>query len=271
MSPFHFTVYSNDAIVSKTGSGRRPRDFKWNLNVPITTNKYNKLAVESVFIRNVKANISIPDVGSIRDYNMNIEGDLDYDPTESVIFNTLTVTGSGTGATFIIYNDDDEIDYGLQLRDTGTGYQAGDLLYVRNQDGSVNNVGERVKITVGNVYATNSVTHDSISTPESLIDAGDMVRMIAGGNADERELYSIRCRNVTNSYDTRNKHANGGKIIYQGPMNFQNTNPKECFCYDLNSLDVLNGEFELALDSNFLNETGISPDLIFAVTFILME
>ena len=71
MSPFHFTVYSNDAIVSKTGSDNRPRDFKWALNVPITSNKYNKLAVESVFIRNVKANIMAPEIGSIRDYNIN--------------------------------------------------------------------------------------------------------------------------------------------------------------------------------------------------------
>ena len=271
MSPFHFTVYSNDAVISKTGSGNRPRDFKWNLNVPITSNKYNKLAVESVFIRHVKANIMVPEIGSIRDYNLNAQGDLKYDPTDSVIFKSLTVTGEGTGATFIFYND----DYGLQMRDRGTGYKAGDSLIVLNQDGSANDDGERVIVTVGNVYATNSVTHDLITTPSSvsLLDdiVPNMIRMIGAGNADERELYSIRCRNVTNSYDTRKKHANGGKIIYQGAMNFQNTNPKECFCYDMNSLDFLNGEFQLALDSNYLYETGISPDLIFAITFILME
>jgi hypothetical protein len=271
MSPFHFTVYSNDAIVSKTGSGNRPREFKWNLNVPITKN-YNKMAVESVFIRNVKANIIVADVGSIRDYNINAEGELQYDPTEFEIFKTQNITGSGTGATFLIYNDYEDYNVGLMLRDKGVGYTEGDTMYVLNSNGTLNAPGARTTITVGNVFNLNSITHDVIYPPTT-DDASqtNMVRMIGAGNVDERELYSIRCRYVTNSYDTRNKHVNGGKIIYQGAMNFQNTNPGLSFCYDVNSLDFLNGEFELVLDSNYFGETGISEDLIFAVTFILME
>ena len=98
-----------------------------------------------------------------------------------------------------MYNDVNGYDYGLQLRDQGTGYKAGDLLIVLNQNGTANNEGERVKVTVGNVYATNSVTHDLITIPTSDNEVvPNMVRMIAGGNADERELYAIRCRNVTN-------------------------------------------------------------------------
>jgi hypothetical protein len=273
MAPFHFTVYSNDAIMSKTGSSKRPRDFKWNLNVPITSPKYNKIAVESVFIRNVKANIIIPEIGSIRDYNINAQGELQYDPSESIIFKSINSVGTGTGATFIISNDEYEYSAGVTLRDPGQGYQRGDIMIILNEDGSVNEDGARVYVTVGSVFSSNTITHDLITVPASENEIiPNMVRIIAGGNADEKELFSIRCRYVTNSYDTRkSKHLSGGKIIYQGAMNFQNTNPKECFCYDLSSLDFLNGDFELALDSNYFNETGISQDLIFAVTFILME
>jgi hypothetical protein len=271
MSPFHFTVYSNDAVVSKTGSANRPRDFKWNLNVPITK-KYNKIAVESVFIRNINANLTEAENGTIQDYNIDSYGNLIYDPTEYVIFQSQNITGNGTGATFIIYN---EYDGSIMLRDKGSGYEAFDTMYVLNADGSLPPLEDRITVTVNRVFGANSTTHDLITIP--LIPDNEkeifpnMIRMIAGGNVDERELFSIRCRYVTNSYDTRKKHANGGKIIYQGKMNFQNTNPKEVFCYDINSLDFLNGEFELALDSNYFGETGISPDLIFAVTFILME
>jgi hypothetical protein len=160
---------------------------------------------------------------------------------------------------------------GLMLRDKGVGYMAGDTMYVLNSDGTLNPPGSRTIITVGNVFNLNSITHDVIFPPTDDVSQFNMVRMIGAGNADERELFSIRCRYVTNSYDTRNKHVNGGKIIYQGAMNFQNTNPGLSFCYDINSLDFLNGDFELALDSNYFRETGISEDLIFAVTFILLE
>jgi hypothetical protein len=268
--PFHFTVYSNDAIISRTGIGNRPRDFKWNLNVPITK-KYNKIAVESVSIRNVKANIIIADAGSIRDYNINAESELVYDPSEYTIFNTQNITGTGIGATFLIYNEFNDYNSGLMLRDKGEGYEVGDTMYVLNFDGSLSEEGSRTIITVGSVFNLNSITHDMITPPSNDSTSMNMIRMIGAGNADERELFSIRCRYVTNSYDTRKKHATGGKIIYQGKMNFQNTNPKDVFCYDVNSLDFLNGEFELALDSNYFNETGISEDLIFAITFILME
>jgi hypothetical protein len=186
MSPFHFTVYSNDAVVSKTGSGNRPREFKWNLNVPITK-KYNKMAVESVFIRNVKANIIVADAGSIRDYNINAEGELIYDPTEFEIFKTQNIIGVGSGATFLIYNDYDDYNMGLMLRDKGVGYMAGDTMYVLNSDGTLNPSGSRTIITVGNVFNLNSISHDMIFPPTDDVSQFNMVRMIGAGNADERE------------------------------------------------------------------------------------
>ena len=77
------------------------------------------------------------------------------------------------------------------------------------------------------------------------------MRMISLGNQDEKELYSFRCRYISNAYDTRKKHVSGGKKIYQGPLNFQNNNLQNSFCYELNSIDFFNGSFELSVGSIF--------------------
>jgi hypothetical protein len=268
MSPFHFTVYSNDAIISKTGSDNRPREFKWNLNVPITSNKYNKIAVESVFCRNIRANITNAKAGMILDWEVTHEGNVDHDPLFPLLLNTQNISGEGSGATFIIDVADE-----VYLRDKGLNYEVGDSLYLLNADGSLPQTdSDRTIITVKKVTRANSTTHDLIGVYPGFNEEvnANTQRMISLGNQDEKELYSIRCRYISNSYDTRKGYSNGGKIVYQGPLNFQNTN-KHCFSYDLTSLDFLNGVFELCVDSNYIKETGISADIIFAITFIIME
>ena len=101
---------------------------------------------------------------------------------------------------------------------------------------------------------------------------------IAFGNTDEKELYTIRCNGVSSDIhlDSRPPVYKTGSIIYTGALNFQNTNPKECFCYEVNK-DILTSEFTLYIDTNFRNTTtnantlGISPNLEVAITFILYE
>lgn len=93
------------------------------------------------------------------------------------------------------------------------------------------------------------------------------------GNIDEKELYTIRCSNVSSSYyyDSRNKNTYGSSpIIYLGKLNFQNTNPKESFCYHVNP-DMMNDNFTLIIDENFANKKGIKDDLKIGITFILYE
>lgn len=102
---------------------------------------------------------------------------------------------------------------------------------------------------------------------------------IAMGNTDEKELYTIRCNSVSseNHLDTRPPQFKTGSIIYTGALNFHNTNPKECFCYEVNK-DLLTSEFSLYIDTNFKHPTvvnshtlGISPNLQVAITFILYD
>ena len=93
------------------------------------------------------------------------------------------------------------------------------------------------------------------------------------GNIDEKELYTIRCSNVSSSYyyDSRNKNTYGSSpIIYLGKLNFQNTNPKESFCYHVNP-DMMNDNFTLIIDENFANKKGITNALKIGITFILYE
>ena len=98
------------------------------------------------------------------------------------------------------------------------------------------------------------------------------------GNADEKELYTIRCNNISsaNHLDTRPAQYKTGAIIYTGALNFQNTNPKECFCYEVNK-DILTSEFSLYMDTNFKHPTtsndslGLPPKLEVAITFILYD
>lgn len=104
-------------------------------------------------------------------------------------------------------------------------------------------------------------------------------KTIAMGNADEKELYTIRCNAVSseNHLDSRPPQFKTGSIIYTGALNFQNTNPKECFCYEVNK-DILTSEFSLYIDTNFKHPTvanthtlGIPTNLQVAITFILYD
>lgn len=104
-------------------------------------------------------------------------------------------------------------------------------------------------------------------------------KTIAMGNSDEKELYTIRCNSVSseNHLDSRPAEYKTGSIIYTGALNFHNTNPKECFCYEVNK-DILTSEFSLYIDTNFRHPTivnshtlGLSPNLEVAVTFILYD
>jgi len=105
-----------------------------------------------------------------------------------------------------------------------------------------------------------------------------IAKSVAFGNADEKELYTIRCNGVSsdNHLDTRPAEYKTGSIIYTGALNFHNTNPKECFCYEVNK-DILTSEFSLYIDTNYhvsatnTNTLGLSPNLEVAITFILYD
>jgi len=98
------------------------------------------------------------------------------------------------------------------------------------------------------------------------------------GNTDEKELYSIRCRNVNSRYgwDSRPSVYGGTPLIYNGSLNFQNTNPEKSFCFDVDG-DIANSEFTLILDDNhlelingnYVNMLGIKETLEISITFIL--
>lgn len=95
----------------------------------------------------------------------------------------------------------------------------------------------------------------------------------AFGNTDEKEIYTIRCKNVSSSYhyDSRDKTIYGNSpIIYLGALNFQNTNPKECFNYHVNP-DIMNSDFTLLIDENYINKKGIKNTLNIGITFMLYE
>lgn len=98
-------------------------------------------------------------------------------------------------------------------------------------------------------------------------------KAIALGNTDEKEIYTIRCKNVSSSYhyDSRNKTIYGNSpIIYLGALNFQNTNPKECFNYCVNP-DIMNSDFTLIIDENHGNKKGLKNTLNIGITFMLYE
>ena len=95
------------------------------------------------------------------------------------------------------------------------------------------------------------------------------------GNADEKELYSIRCRNVNSRYfwDSRPNEYDGGSLIYNGSLNFKNTNPATSFCFPVDG-DIANSEFTLFIDDNNqgaggVELLGIKQSFEVAVTFIL--
>jgi len=98
---------------------------------------------------------------------------------------------------------------------------------------------------------------------------------MALGNADEKELYSIRCRNVNSRYfwDSRPNEYDGGSLIYNGSLNFKNTNPATSFCFPVDG-DIANSEFTLFIDDNNqgaggVELLGIKQSFEVAITFIL--
>ena len=121
-------------------------------------------------------------------------------------------------------------------------------------------------------------TYDAtIDGPDDQVN-GMTQKSVAMGNTDEKELYTIRCNSVSseNHLDTRPAEYKTGSIIYTGALNFHNTNPKECFCYEVNK-DILTSDFSLYIDTNYKNTTtnvntlGLSPNLEVAITFILYD
>jgi len=98
------------------------------------------------------------------------------------------------------------------------------------------------------------------------------------GNTDEKELYSIRCRNINSRYcwDSRPSIYGGTPLIYNGSLNFQNTNPEKSFPFDVDG-DIANSEFTLMIDDNhvelvngnYFDTFGIKQSLEIGITFIL--
>ena len=128
-----------------------------------------------------------------------------------------------------------------------------------------------------NQFMTRAYT--GTTDPQKDTQAGMQQQGVAMGNTDEKELYTIRCNAVSseNHLDSRPAEYKTGSIIYTGALNFQNTNPKECFCYEVNK-DILTSEFSLYIDTNFKHPTvvnrhtlGISTNLQVAITFILYD
>lgn len=105
------------------------------------------------------------------------------------------------------------------------------------------------------------------------------------GNMDEKQIYTIRCDQVNSSYFYDSRPANDyvkKPIIYMGALKFNNANPKETFCYNVNP-DIMNSDFTLYIDDNHRpfnaneveypneNGTGINQTLNVGITFILYE
>jgi len=98
------------------------------------------------------------------------------------------------------------------------------------------------------------------------------------GNTDEKELYSIRCRNINSRccWDSRPSVYGGTPLIYNGSLNFQNTNPEKSFCFDVDG-DIANSEFTLIIDDNhvelingnYVHMLGTKETLEIVITFIL--
>lgn len=108
---------------------------------------------------------------------------------------------------------------------------------------------------------------------------------ICMGNIDEKEIYTIRCDQVNSSYfyDSRPSNEYVKKpIIYMGALKFNNSNPRETFCYQVNP-DIMNSDFTLYIDDNHRifdhpqaerddeNDVGIRTSLNVGITFILYD
>ena len=151
----------------------------------------------------------------------------------------------------------------------GSNYKIGDIITILDIDDVEPDSENQATFTITHIN-DNIFGHDSTSYDVPSNDL--MLRVIGLGDCDEKELFSIRCPSIGNHFDTRDDtFKNAGNIIYMGQLKLQNTNPKDAFSYELKSVDFLNGAFELSLDSNYLAENGISSDIVFGVTFVLLE
>ena len=266
-----FSVFSNDAKISLSnvvGNGR-PRKFEWNLNVGSIV-KYKKIAIESIFCRNTRAVLQTNISGLVMDTEMAYVGNKTGSTyLKNDIYATAT-TGAGTN---LIIQNKRHLNAGghittLLIVNRGSGYKVGDVITVLDKDGVIPPLADRATFIIKRVNDP-VLEHDLVSI--DITSDEQMMRLIGVGNCDEKELFSIRSPSMGNHYDTRDDtFKNGGPIIHMGPLKLQNTNPKDAYCYDLKGGDFLNGSFELSLDSNFLNENGISNDIVFCVTFVLL-
>ena len=103
--------------------------------------------------------------------------------------------------------------------------------------------------------AGNDVDYDISAVENATVDLGFKNTQIATaiGNNDEKELYSIRCRNINSRYcwDSRPSVYGGTPLIYNGSLNFKIANPEKSFCFDVNG-DIANSEFMLMIDDNYI-------------------
>ena len=96
-----FTVFSNDAKVSQSNvnGNNRPRKFEWNLDVGSVV-KYKKIAIESIFCRNVRAVIETGGEGFVKECRIYDRGDENGNTYEkNGVYKTSTVDGVGAGLT----------------------------------------------------------------------------------------------------------------------------------------------------------------------------
>jgi len=127
-------------------------------------------------------------------------------------------------------------------------------------------------------YNQNGVEVNAVNNNNNDIAFKNTQITTAIGNTDEKELYSIRCRNINSRYcwDSRPSIYGGTPLIYNGSLNFKNTNPEKSFCFDVDG-DIANSEFVLMIDDNYIeyvnpnniNMLGIKENLEIAITFIL--
>lgn len=184
-------------------------------------------------------------------------------------------------------NDDSKLYGTPQLNGTGVLQYTRLRKFVFKLNSSEQLNGNKCKISIESVKCrdmsitiTNSYdSHDHNfqgNTPNAL----GSQKITGVGNTDEKELYTIRANFVSQSkhLDTRPQEYKTGGIVYNGSLNFQNTNPLMTCCYDCDA-NILNNEIILYIDSNYydnvsnpaVNEKGIKPTLQVAITFILFD
>jgi len=264
------TLFSSDAEIENTGYENRPRTFNWNISKNLGTFADNcKIAVESVFCRNIRAIIKGTNSGVLSIRRISAGTKTSNYKNNDTLTTQAVAPSTGTGLTIknIHYprTQNDILGPNSKVITRGVGYQVGDVINVLDSDGNLPTGNALAKITITSV-CDNDANHDFIVSDLDTESNIQIQRMLGVGNQDEKEIYSIRCPHVNGNYDSR--EFNGGDIIYMGAMKMNNTNPEKAFCYDLKDKSFLNGGvFTLSIDSNYGNEKGISHDMIWGITF----